>query len=218
MIQNTILIVEDHPLIVQGLSQILLQINPELKILETDNCESFIQLVTDLQIHYCIVDLNLVDGMAFDSIENILKLYPTMNILVYTSFPGDMYARHLFKMGIHGFLSKKAPKEELYECLTNFLQEEFYISKEFLPLIFKSRKEPDKLSINPFDLLSLKEMIVVEYLLEGISTKVISEKLSVMPSTTATYKKRAFQKLEIENIIQLHSLYQTHCKKTPPVE
>ncbi|MBP6624173.1 MAG: response regulator transcription factor [Chitinophagaceae bacterium] len=203
-----LLIAEDHPLVVKGLKQLIRDIDSSIEIHVTDSCEGFISEVKSKSIRYCIVDLNLVDGISFDSIDNYLKLFPEANVMVFTAFPGALYAKRLFKIGIHGFVNKNADEEELTEAIKNLISDKFYISPEFLPLIFNSAKSNK--SINPFNLLSTKEMIVIEYLRDGSSIKSISEKMGNMPNTVATYKKRAFQKLDIQHILQLDSLYKSY--------
>lgn len=212
MNSKRLLIAEDHPLVVKGLKQLIQEIDSSIEIHVTDSCEGFISEVKSKAIQYCIVDLNLVDGISFDSIENYLKLFPEANVLVFTAFPGALYAKRLFKLGIHGFVNKNAEEEELIEAIENFMADKFYISPEFLPLIFSSSKTNK--TINPFDLLSSKEMIVIEYLRDGSSIKSISQRMGNMPNTVATYKKRAFQKLDIQNLLQLDSLYKSYGGKS----
>jgi two-component system, NarL family, invasion response regulator UvrY len=205
-----VLLVEDHPLIIKGLKLIFDTMSLNLEVSETDRCDTFLSLVTNQHFEYCIVDLNLLDGNAIDTIDNILKLLPETKILVYTSFPSEFYVKRLFKIGIVGFLNKKAKEEEIKECLNKFFNDEFYVSEDFVSLIFNAVKTSDKQIENPFNILSTQEMIVVEFLLEGSSVKLIAEKMSIMSNTVATYKKRAFQKLEIENILQLDSIYKKY--------
>ncbi len=212
MTPKQLLIAEDHPLVVKGLKQIILHLDPSIEIHVTDSCEGFISEVKSKSIRYCIVDLNLVDGISFDSIENYIKLFPEANVMVFTAFPGALYAKRLFKIGIHGFVNKNAEEEELTEAIRNFIDDKFYISPEFLPLIFNSSKTNK--TMNPFDLLSTKEMIVIEYLRDGSSIKSISERMGNMPNTVATYKKRAFHKLDIQNILQLDTLYKSYGGKS----
>ena len=210
MTTKKVMIAEDHPLIIRGLKQIIYSLSPEIEVIDVDNCEDFMTMSNQLKAMSCIVDLNLADGMAFSCIENILNLYPETNIMIYTSFPGVMYAKRLFKLGVNGFLNKSAGEDELHHAIKKFLEEEFYVSPEFLPLMFAKGKQFHAFKTNPFDLLSFKEITVIEYLLQGMSVKDISEKMAIMQNTAATYKKRGFQKLEIENIIQLKSLYESY--------
>ena len=210
---KTILIAEDHPLVVKGIQQIIKTLYSDIEFLVTDSCHGYMKLLNQKQPAYCIVDLNLVDGFSFASIENTLKLYHETNLFVYSSLPGEVYAKRLFNIGVHGFINKKANENELTLGLTKFLNDEFYISPELLPLVLNNSSNSSISKPNPFVLLSSQELIIVEYLKECESIKSISEKMSIMPNTAATYKKRAFQKLEIENIIQLNNLYQTFAVK-----
>jgi DNA-binding NarL/FixJ family response regulator len=207
---TTIVIAEDHPLILKGIKNIIRQIKMDVEFFETDNGADLLNLAKQHQPQFCIIDLNLTDGIAITSIESLTKLFPEVNILIYTSLPDPMYAKHLFRIGIHGFLNKRASEDELRDALTKFLNEEFFVSSEFLPRIFNQAQGSKKGSINPFELLSIKELTLIEYLKDGISIKDISEKMAIKSNTAATYKKRAFQKLKIENIIQLHTLYTHH--------
>ena len=146
-------------------------------------------------------------GVATECIENILIAYPHINVLVYTVFPGALYAKKLLQLGVHAFLNKQAPESELDTALSRFFADGFYISPDFLPLIFAQNRPFNADNLNPFDFLSLKEITVIEYLCAGINIKTISEKMAIVPNTAATYKKRAFDKLNIENILQLSQLY-----------
>lgn len=205
-----ILIAEDHPLISKGLTQLILSISVNAEIIVVESCEKFISAVKNKPTKYCIIDLNLVDGNAFRSIENALLLIPDLCILVYSTLPDAMYAKKLFKLGVHGFLNKCAPIEEVSVALHKFLQDEFYVSASLLPIMFDHIKPYKSFKSNPFDFLSNKELITIEYYRSGLSIKDIAEKMGIMPNTVATYKKRAFLKLDVENIIQLHNLYSQH--------
>jgi two-component system invasion response regulator UvrY len=197
-----VLVAEDHPLIVKGLVMLLEQLQESIEITTVDSTVDLLQTMQSENPENCLVDLNLSDGLSIRAIEDLLKQYPEANVYVYTAMPSELYIKRLFKLGIHGFLNKKAKQEELVLALEKFLQNEFYISPEFLHLVLDTKSKK-----NSFELLSTMELTVVEYLSTGLSVKEISNKMVVQPNTVATYKKRAFQKLQVENIIQLNNLY-----------
>lgn len=197
-----VLVAEDHPLIVKGLVMLLKQLQESIEVTTVDSTVDLLQTMQSENPENCLVDLNLSDGLSIRAIEDLLKQYPEANVYVYTAMPSELYIKRLFKLGIHGFLNKKAKQEELVLALEKFLQNEFYISPEFLHLVLDTKSKK-----NSFELLSTMELTVVEYLSTGLSVKEISNKMVVQPNTVATYKKRAFQKLQVENIIQLNNLY-----------
>ncbi|MBP6623849.1 MAG: response regulator transcription factor [Chitinophagaceae bacterium] len=210
MNSSQILIAEDHPLIVRGITHILNLLTKEHEIVVTDNGKDFFELATKIQPKYCIVDLHLTDGLSLGKVEALLKMLPECHVMIYTSFPGPVYAKRLFRLGIHGFLNKMAKESELKNALSKFLADDFYVSQDFLPQIFNKQKTFDIKKINPFEFLSSKELSLIEYLRQGMQIKDIAEQMEIKPNTAATYKKRAFEKLDIENVVQLNHLYQQY--------
>lgn len=204
-----ILIAEDHPLIVMGLKSILIQLNAHLQITTTESCHGILSLLRSEQFDFGIFDLNLEDGNSIRTIEQTLVQLPDFPIMVYTSFEEDAYAKRLLKIGVRGFLSKSASEDELKLALSSYLRHEFYVSPSLLPFIFKGGVRDVREITNPFEKLSLQELTVIEFLQKGLGIKEIAEKMGLLPNTVATYKKRAYQKLNIETLVQLMNLYDT---------
>lgn len=203
---NKLIIAEDHPLIVKSMKVLLMNLDPSLTILHTDSCSELIQIVKTNHAEYVIADLNLTDGLSLNSIENLLSLYPSINILVYTAYPGELYAKRLLNMGVRCFLNKHADEDEVILALRKFLNKEFYVSQQILPFIISSKKTAQTAE-SQFNFLSQKELQVIEFLRTGESIKNIASNMGIMPNTVATYKKRAFEKLGIQNVVQLNHLY-----------
>lgn len=203
------LIAEDHPLIVMGLKSLLLQLNPQLQITTTESCHGILSALRNKAFEFGIFDLNLEDGNSIRTIEQCLIQFPDFPIMVYTSFEEDVYAKRLLKIGVRGFLSKSAPEDELKIVLSSFLRHEFYVSPAVMPFIFKGAVRNVREITNPFEKLSLQELTVIEFLQKGLGIKEIAEKMGLLPNTVATYKKRAYQKLNIETLVQLMNLYET---------
>lgn len=210
MSTTKILIAEDHPLIAKGLKLLIQEICPDNEILETDSTEGLMSIMNSSKPNYCIVDLNLKDGLAMECLENILNLYPEVNVMIYTAYPDSIYTKRLFQMGVHCFLNKNAGEDELTAALTSFLAGEFYVSAGFLPLLLGNKNAVSKSNINPFHLLSNKEMVMIEYYMEGKSVSEIAKTMNVLPNTATTFKRRAFSKLGVKNLVELTALYKLH--------
>lgn len=206
MNNETILIAEDHPLVVKSLGNLLLEINENLSIMSVDNCKDLLKLFLKDKPKFIIIDMTLNDGFALTTIEQILLIDNKVNIMVYTVASPKMYLAKLFTVGIHCFVNKNNSVEELTIALKKFLNNEFYLSNDLLPL-FISMKTASSFTENSFKSLSMNEMIVIEYLMNGLSPKAISAKMNIKQNTVTTYKKRAFEKLKISNLIELRELY-----------
>ncbi len=207
MHNKTILIAEDHPLVVKSLNSLLLDIDNQLNVLAVDSCKDLMNVFLKQKPKYIIIDMTLNDGFALTTLEQILLLDNEINIMVYTVASAKMYLAKLFSIGIHCFVKKENSEEELIQALKKFLNNEFYLSNDLLP-VFISMKTNNVNSENIFKSLSKNEMIVVEYLKSGLSPKAISVKMNIKQNTVTTYKKRAFEKLGVINTIELKELYE----------
>jgi two-component system invasion response regulator UvrY len=207
--KKNVLLAEDHPMISKALKMVINEIVSEVVFWEAVSTHEMMKLLHQNEIHFCIVDLHLADGLALESIERILTPYPEMNILVYSTLPDEMYAKRLLQAGVHGFVNKRVSESELVHALKKFFSGEFYISPEFLPLLLGSKNKFSG-NENPFNLLSNKELMVAEYLREGLMLRDAADKMMIKQNTAATLKKRAFDKLNIDTVVQLLQLYQMH--------
>jgi DNA-binding NarL/FixJ family response regulator len=149
--------------------------------------------------------MQLGDCNSMDLIPQILEQYPELHILIYTMSPETIYGKRLIQMGVLGFLSKQEEEETLIRALTNFLKGQPYLSEELKKTLEQDHGRTGP-SANPFDQLSEREMMVLRHLLQGMRVKEISNRLDLKMSTVATYKVRIFEKLNVNNLADMHRL------------
>jgi DNA-binding NarL/FixJ family response regulator len=108
------------------------------------------------------------------------------------------------KDGAFGFISKEAPLHEITRAINIILNNRKYISETLI-----AKLAEDSLSgnpVNPFDRLSPKEFEIASLLLSGKTLSDISHSLNIHTSTAGTHKARLFEKLEVNNILELSEL------------
>lgn len=200
-----ILIADDHAVIRTGMKYLLARHFHDLKTGEADACSSLIDSLRKDTYSHLILDMQLGDCNSMDLIPQILEQYPDLHILIYTMSPEAIYGKRLIQMGVLGFLSKQEEEETLIRALSYFLKGLPYLSEEL-----KKNLELDQgrtsVSANPFDGLSEREMMVLRLLLQGLRVKEISNRLDLKMSTVATYKVRIFEKLNVNNLADMHRL------------
>jgi two-component system invasion response regulator UvrY len=198
---ETILIADDHELIRWGVRVIIEKLPREYHIIEAATCAEVRQLFSTQPVHHCILDMFLEDGNLFSSIDEITSSGGRPNILVYSMNAEKIYAGRLMQKGVRGFVSKQAPIQELESAIHCLLKREMYLSPGMREEIFKTGKTD--LSENPIDNLSDRELQVVEYVSIGMGAKEIANKMNLDITTISTYRRRAFEKLNVQNIIEL---------------
>lgn len=194
--QPSILIADDHSMIRKGL-KLYLQLNLSYTdITETGSCNELMRELVKKRYTHLILDIILSDGNTLEVIPNIRRLYPDLQIMVFSMQPAEVYQQALQQYGIRYYLSKSVGEEEIIRCLESFLQNETPAKNRAL----HSFKD------NPFSALAPRELEILHYVLKGIGTKEISETLNLKMNTISTVKNRIFEKTNAGNIKELMEL------------
>ena len=196
------LVVDDHPII--GVAMELL-LNNNFREVEVTHAEGGKQALTSLKdgkFDLILLDVNLPDYNILSLIPNIFITDPEAKILIFTMTPENILARRLFSMKVAGFLGKKAPDDEIIRAIKAILNGGKYISKDFSESVVTDFLAGGH-SESPFESLSNREYQVMIEILKGSSAKEISSKLHLHNSSVSTYRQRIYEKVGVDNNIEL---------------
>ncbi|MBO9562438.1 MAG: response regulator transcription factor [Niastella sp.] len=199
-----ILIIDDHSIIRVGIAFLIRQEIPSAVIDEAKSGDAAVALLKKNTYELVILDVNIPGTDTIDFISYLLTATPHLNILIFTMNPEEWYGRRFLKMGVKGFLNKESPEEEIKKAIWTVLKGNRYISPALAQIISMDALEKKK--DNPFDELSNREFDVAMRLTRGDSVSVIAESLNLHASTVGTHKAHIFEKLNVQNIIQLADL------------
>jgi DNA-binding NarL/FixJ family response regulator len=195
-----ILIADDHSMIRKGL-KLYMQLNLGYSdINEVGNCNELMKELVKKKYTHLVLDIILSDGSTLEVIPNIRRVYPDLQILVFSMQPAEIYGEALKQYGIQYYLSKSSGEDEIINALQKFLQNE-------LPVLKSAGFQNID---NPFTLLAPRELEILHYVLKGIGTKDIAETLNLKMNTVSTIKTRIYEKTNASNIkelIELATLY-----------
>lgn len=195
-----ILIADDHSMIRKGL-KIDIQLNFNITdVYEVASCNELMKELVKRKYTHLILDIILTDGSTLEVIPNIKKVYPDLQIMVFSMQPAEVYGEALKQYDIQYYLSKSVNEETITLSLKKFLQNE-QLPKTTNTFINKQ---------NPFRALAPRELEILHYLLKGSGTKEIAELLNLKMNTVSTIKTRIYEKTNASNIrelLELASLY-----------
>ena len=204
-----ILIVDDHSIVRTGLQLLLKNFLPHSEIDEATDGNTALEKIKQTNYDLVVMDVNMPQTDSFGTLETVLSFKPATKVIMFSMNSEDLYAKRYLKIGAKGYLRKDASYEEIEKAINTVLNNKTYISPElnqkFLTGL-QSKKEPE----NPFDKLSAREFEIVHHLAQGSSVSEISRKLNIHTSTVGTYKARIFEKLQIQNLIELLNLAKVH--------
>jgi two-component system invasion response regulator UvrY len=198
---ETILIADDHQIVRRGTRMIIESFPRKYNFIEAATIVEVIQALSTQQVNYAILDMFLEDGNIFSSLLQTPEYCSKTNILVYSMNSEKIYAKRLMQKGVKGFICKQASIEELEFAIQSLLNGEIYLSPNLKKDLFSPSKAA--LSQNPVDLLSDRELEVVEYIAMGMGAKEIAWKINLDITTVSTYRRRAFEKMNVHNMIEL---------------
>lgn len=201
----SVLLVDDHTIVRVGI-QMLLQLNmPNVRIAEASSGKEMQDLLKSTAFDIVILDINMPDTDTHNHLYTMKVMYPDLKVLIYSMSPEEVYAVRFVQLGIHGFLSKDAPKEELLDAIRTILAGNVYFTSKTMKMLAGSIMS-GKPGINVFGRLSNREFEIMTHLIKGKTIKEISGFMQLHPSTIGTQKARILNKLQLENIIELKKL------------
>jgi DNA-binding NarL/FixJ family response regulator len=201
---RSILIVDDHPLLRDGL-KMLVSAEPDLNVCgETGSLREAANLVRDLEPNLVLIDLALEDGNGLDLIHRLNGRYPDIRFLICSMRDESLYAERSIAAGAHGFISKSEPSSQILEAIRQVLAGKRYLSAKVVEHIvngFAHQKQPE--SGRPIDRLSNRELEVFWLIGQGLSTTEIAERLTISVKTVETHREKIKRKLGLSSAGEL---------------
>jgi two-component system invasion response regulator UvrY len=191
-----VLIADDHSIIRKGLKLFLQMYNENSIIHEVGTCNDLMKELIKNKYTHLILDIIMPDGNTLEVIPNIRKVYPELQIMIFSMQPPEIYADALKQYGITNYMSKSLEEDQIIEGLSKFMSNQPAVSmigKTITPL-------------NPFSQLAPRELEILHYVLRGLRTKEIGDTLNLKMSTISTIKHRIFEKTGAGNFKELLEL------------
>jgi DNA-binding NarL/FixJ family response regulator len=199
-----ILLVDDHPLVREWLTNLLNQ-QPDFQVCgETSTAPEGLQLVTTIKPDITIVDLTLADGSGLELIKSIKASHPNAAVLVLSMHDEMLYAERALRAGASGYIMKSEATQKVIQAVRAVLEGHVYVSPKIASLLTQKLVSGKRREVTlPVAELSDRELEVFQLLGRGFSTRQISEHLHVGFKTVQSYSARIKEKLNLANINEL---------------
>ncbi|CAM4410364.1 response regulator [Flavobacterium terrigena] len=202
------LIIDDHLVVRTGVSILLKEKIEDLQIFNAENFFEAINMLRKQVFDLVILDINIPGGKNTEMIQEIKIIQPTVKVLVFSAYEEEQYASRYIISGANGYLNKLCSEEKMITVVTSILETGKYIPTEIALQIANAGL--NKKVVNPLVNLSKREFEIVELLVNGNGNLEICNKLNIHMSTVSTYKVRVFEKLKINNLVELIDIYKSY--------
>jgi len=197
---NTML-VDDHDLVRSGIRRLLEDVRDIRVTAEAENGEQAIRLVRRQVPDIILMDVSMPGIGGLEATRKITRSLPDMKIIAVSIHDDDPFPARLLEAGASGYITKGCKVDEIVMAIRSVHQGQQYLSPgiaQKLALSYVHNRDK-----SPFDDLTQRETQVMLMVVSGITNKRISEQLCLSPKTTSTYRYRLFEKLGVENDVEL---------------
>jgi len=201
--KKRILIVDDHPMMRQGLAQL---IGAELDLSvcgEAENAEQALSAVEGLKADLVLADISLPGKNGLELIKDFQAICPGLPILVISMHDESLYAERVLRAGGRGYIMKQEGGKKLMQAIRQVLGGQIYVSEKMSAEIlemFSGRRSSEG---SPVEKLSDREFEVFQLISQGKGSRDIAEQLHLSIKTVDVHRANIKTKLKLKSGAEL---------------
>jgi DNA-binding NarL/FixJ family response regulator len=199
-----ILIVDDHPMMRQGLAQ-LINTEPDLTVCcEADTARQAFEAIRQGQPDLALVDISLPDKNGLELIKDIHAMYPLLPLLVVSMHDESLYAERVLRAGGRGYVMKQEGGKVLMQAIRQVLAGQIYVSDKMSARILETFSGGRRnVGSSPVGRLTDREFGIFELIGQGKGTREIAEYLHLSIKTIEVHRANIKKKLRISSATDL---------------
>src|ERR1700677_1508056 len=199
-----ILIVDDHPLLRKGVSQLINNERDLMVVGEAEDAHKALTAIETSKPDVALIDISLGGTSGIELLKNIKVRFPKLMVLVLSMHDESVYAHRALRAGASGYIMKQEGPEKVLPALRKILNGEVYLSERLgtrmLNTLVGGRAS---LTSSPIEELSDRELEVFSLIGQGHGTRPIAEKLHLSVKTIESHRAHIKEKLNLQNATEL---------------
>jgi DNA-binding NarL/FixJ family response regulator len=201
--KQTVLIVDDHPIVRQGRAQLIDQ-EADLRVCgQAEDAHEAMQAIRTLQPDMVIVDISLKDTSGMELIKDLKVQYPELPVLTLSMHDEAVYGERALRAGARGYIMKQEATERVVTAIRRVLSGDVYVSDRMAAKMVSKLTGGATSSGSPVDCLSDRELEVFRLIGEGHGTRQVAEELHLSVKTIETYRAHIKEKLGLRDANEL---------------
>ena len=197
----SILIADDHPIMRQGIRQILADLPGETNIEEAGGANELFQKIGNTVFDVIILDISMPGRSGLDILMDIKVKHPSIPVLILSVHSEEQYALRTLKSGASGYLTKDSALEELPRAVRKVLSGGKYITSSLADKMADNLLEGSDMPLH--HQLSNREYEVLCKIAEGKNVNIIADELFISEKTVSTYRSRILEKMKMKSNTEL---------------
>ncbi|MCF7972541.1 MAG: response regulator transcription factor [Phycisphaerae bacterium] len=200
-----ILIVDDHPLVIEGLKALVCERRDTEVVGQAQNGEAAVKCMQELKPDLVIMDITMPKMNGIEAMRQISLACPSVKIIVLSMNADDTIVKEALKAGCLAYVLKSGVYEEISTALDAVVNGDYYLSPEIANVVINSHLCPsfNRTTDKGLNLLSGREKQILQLVTEGYSTKEIGLHLHLSPKTVDSTRRNIMEKLDLHTVPEL---------------
>jgi DNA-binding NarL/FixJ family response regulator len=199
-----ILVVDDHPLVRQGLLGLIANERDIAVCGEASGVTEARRLAEALRPDIAIIDLTLKDGSGLALIKEFREHFANMKLIVLSMHDELLFAERALRAGAVGYVSKDEVSRTIVQALREVMAGKIYLSQRMTQrMMHRAVGARGDSSRSPIERLTDRESEVFEMIGQGLGTRQIAHRLGLSPKTIETHREHIKDKLELKSTTEL---------------
>lgn len=190
-----VLLADDHQIVLDGL-KLILEADERLRVVgEVENGVQVLEFLEKNYVDIAVLDINMPEMDGIRCSRKIKEQFPNVKIIILTMYAQKSFIQEIVQIGIDGCLLKNNTGKELAQAIHRV-----YDGKSYYDQIQSFSTETEEIRQHK---LSDREIDIIRALSEGLSSRLIADKLYISEHTVKTHRKNILKKLDIHNSAEL---------------
>lgn len=211
--KTKVLLVDDHPVLRRGLSQLINQ-EPDMMVCgEAEDAPKAFEAVGQLEPDVVVVDVSLKGSNGIELLKNLKARYPSLPVLVLSMHDESLYAERALRAGGLGYIMKDEAFEQVLSAIRQVLKGDIFLSEKMKSRMLQQVAfGKGKVVHSPIEKLTDRELEVFRLIGQGHGTRQIAEELHLSVRTVEAYREYIKEKLNLKNATELvqHAFHWVH--------
>ena len=199
---STILLIDDHPMLRNGVKQ-LIALDTSLQVIgEASNGEQGVELAKQLDPDLILLDLNMPGMNGLDTLDKMRQTSLSGRVVVFSVSNHEDDVVTALKRGADGYLLKDMEPEDLLTALHNAAAGKMVLSEALTPVLAASLRESRPSTNRDIQCLTPRERDIIKLIAEGLPNKMIARRLNITESTVKVHVKHLLKKMKLKSRVE----------------
>lgn len=202
MKKHKIVLVDDHQMLIDGLSAIL-SANDSIEIIKTyTNGNLFLEELETLQPDIILTDISMPEIDGYELTKRIKRIYPEIKVIALSMSGNIADINKMIDVGISGYVLKNVGNQELIEAIYKVAQGKMHFSDDVMEEMVKHKHAKPEKSEEQAKLTE-RELEILKLIVQELNNAEIADKLFISERTVETHRKNMIRKFNTKTIVGL---------------